>query len=74
MLGGRTLHWARATDRMAEYEFKAASRDGYGVDWPIDYADLKPYYDRAERFIGVSGERAGLPHFPDGEFLPADAA
>jgi len=70
ILGGRTLHWARATDRMAEYEFKAASLDGYGVDWPIGYADLKPYYDRAERFIGVSAEHAGLPYFPDGEFLP----
>src|SRR5579883_1536192 len=69
-LGGRTLHWARASDRMADYEFKAASRDGYGMDWPISYADLKPYYDRVERFIGVSGAAEGLPQFPDGEFLP----
>ena len=69
-LGGRTLHWARATDRMADYEFKAASRDGYGIDWPIAYADLKPYYDRVESFIGVSGAVEGLPQFPDGPFLP----
>jgi choline dehydrogenase-like flavoprotein len=69
-LGGRTLHWARAADRMADYEFKAASRDGYGIDWPIGYSDLKPYYDRVERFIGVSGEAMGLPQFPDGDFLP----
>ncbi len=69
-LGGRSLHWARATDRMADYEFKAASRDGYGVDWPISYADLAPDYDRVEEFIGVSGERLGLPQFPDGPFLP----
>jgi choline dehydrogenase-like flavoprotein len=69
-LGGRTLHWARASDRMADYEFKAASRDGYGMDWPISYADIKPYYDRVERFIGVSGAVEGLPQFPDGEFLP----
>ena len=41
-LGGRTLHWARATDRMADYEFKAASRDGYGMDWAVSYADMKP--------------------------------
>ena len=47
-LGGRTLHWARATDRMADYEFKAASRDGYGMDWAVSYADMKPYYDRVE--------------------------
>ncbi|HTB11947.1 MAG TPA: GMC family oxidoreductase [Bryobacteraceae bacterium] len=69
-LGGRTMHWARASDRMADYEFKAASRDGYGMDWAVDYADMKPYYDRVERFIGVSGAKEGLPQFPDGEFLP----
>ena len=69
-LGGRTLHWARATDRMADYEFKAASRDGYGMDWPITYADIKPYYDRVEGFIGVSAAAEGLPQFPDGVFLP----
>jgi choline dehydrogenase-like flavoprotein len=69
-LGGRTMHWARATDRMADYEFKAASRDGYGMDWAVSYADMKPYYDRVERFIGVSGAIEGLPQFPDGEFLP----
>ena len=70
-LGGRTLHWARATDRMADYEFKAASRDGYGMDWPVWYADMKPYYDRVEEFIGVSGSAEGFPQFPDGIFLPA---
>jgi choline dehydrogenase-like flavoprotein len=69
-LGGRTLHWARASDRMAEYEFKAASRDGYGMDWAVGYADMKPYYDRVESFIGVSAEKKGLPQFPDGVFLP----
>jgi len=69
-LGGRTLHWARATDRMADYEFKAASRDGYGMDWAVSYADMAPYYDRVERFIGVSAAREGFPQFPDGVFLP----
>jgi len=69
-LGGRTMHWARATDRMADYEFKAASRDGYGMDWAVDYADLKPYYDRVERFIGVSAAMEGFSQFPDGVFLP----
>ncbi len=69
-LGGRTMHWARATDRMADYEFKAASRDGYGMDWAVNYADMKPYYDRVERFIGVSGAMEGMPQFPDGVFLP----
>ena len=70
-LGGRSLHWARASDRMADYEFKAASRDGYGMNWPIGYADLQPYYDRVESFIGVSGSAEGFPQFPDGVFLPA---
>jgi choline dehydrogenase-like flavoprotein len=70
-LGGRTLHWARATDRMADYEFKAASLDGYGMDWAVSYSDLEPYYDRIERFIGVSAAYEGLPQFPDGVFLPA---
>jgi len=70
VLGGRTLHWARASDRMAEYEFKAASRDGYGLDWAVSYADMKPYYDRVEGFIGVSAAMEGLPQFPDGVFLP----
>jgi choline dehydrogenase-like flavoprotein len=70
-LGGRTLHWARATDRMADYEFKAASRDGYGMDWAVSYADMKAYYDRVESFIGVSAAYEGFPQFPDGVFLPA---
>ncbi len=70
-LGGRTLHWARAADRMADYEFKAASRDGYGMDWAVSYADMKPYYDRVESFIGVSAAYEGFPQFPDGVFLPA---
>jgi choline dehydrogenase-like flavoprotein len=69
-LGGRSLHWARASDRMAEYEFKAASRDGYGMDWAVSYADMSPYYDRVEKFIGVSGAAEGFPQFPDGAFLP----
>jgi len=69
-LGGRTLHWARATDRMADYEFKAASRDGYGMNWAVSYADMKPYYDRVESFIGVSAAAEGWPQFPDGVFLP----
>jgi choline dehydrogenase-like flavoprotein len=73
-LGGRTVHWARATDRMGDYEFKAASLDGYGVNWPIGYADIKPYYDRIESFIGVSGSKDGWPQLPDGPVPAADAA
>ena len=70
ILGGRTLHWSRASDRMSDFEFKAASRDGYGDNWPISYSDIAPSYDRVERFIGVSAAPANLPQFPDGVFLP----
>jgi choline dehydrogenase-like flavoprotein len=69
-VGGRTFCWARESYRFSEYDFKAASRDGYGEDWPISYAELAPYYDRVESFIGVSGSREGLDQFPDGQFLP----
>jgi choline dehydrogenase-like flavoprotein len=70
VLGGRTLHWARCSDRMSDFEFKAAERDGYGENWPISYQDIAPYYDRVERFIGVSAAAENFPQFPDGVFQP----
>src|SRR5205823_4251007 len=70
VLGGRTLHWSRASDCMSDLEFKAALRDEYGDEWPICYRDIAPYYDRVESFIGVSAAPANLPQFPDGVFLP----
>jgi choline dehydrogenase-like flavoprotein len=69
-VGGKTFCWARESYRYSDNEFKAASHDGYGEDWPISYKELEPYYDRVESFIGVSGSREGLPQFPDGQFLP----
>lgn len=69
-VGGKTFCWARESYRYSDYEFKAASRDGYGEDWPISYKDLEPYYDQVESFIGVSGSREGLAQMPDGQFLP----
>jgi len=69
-VGGKTFCWARESYRYSDNEFKAASRDGYGEDWPISYKELEPYYDRVENFIGVSGSREGLAQFPDGQFLP----
>jgi choline dehydrogenase-like flavoprotein len=56
--------------RLSDYEFKAASRDGYGDDWPISYAELAPYYDKVEAFVGISGSTEGLEQLPDGKFLP----
>lgn len=70
IVGGKSLHWGRLSWRLSDLDFKAASHDGYDVDWPIEYADLAPYYDLAEEFIGVSGNRDGIPHLPDGKFLP----
>ncbi len=69
-VGGKTFCWARESYRYSDYEFKAASRDGYGEDWPISYKDLEAYYDKVESFIGVSASKEGLEQMPDGKFLP----
>jgi choline dehydrogenase-like flavoprotein len=69
-LGGRSLIWGRACWRWSDLDFEANLRDGHGVDWPIRYKDIAPWYSYVERFVGVAGERLGLPHLPDGEFLP----
>jgi choline dehydrogenase-like flavoprotein len=73
VLGGRTNHYGRVTLRMAEYDFKPRSTDGLGFDWPISYADIAPYYDKAEEFIGVTGSREGIRSAPDGIFCPPAA-
>src|SRR6266571_3672171 len=69
-VGGRSLMWGRQVYRWSDLDFGANARDGFGVDWPIRYADIAPWYDHVERFVGVSGERLGLPQLPDGQFLP----
>ncbi len=69
-LGGRSLLWARHSYRLSEMDFEANLRDGHGVDWPIRYADMAPWYDHVERFAGISGETAGLPQLPDGIYQP----
>lgn len=72
IVGGKTLHWGRLVWRLSDLDLKAASHDGFGDDWPISYADLEPYYERVEEFIGVSGNRDGLPHVPEGKsYMPA---
>jgi choline dehydrogenase-like flavoprotein len=70
VLGGRSLVWGRQSYRLSDVDFKGASRDGYDVDWPISYADLAPYYDIVERYVGISGARENNPMLPDGQFLP----
>ena len=69
-LGGRSITWGRQTYRMSDYDFNANKLDGNGIDWPIRYADLSPWYDRVERFAGISGANEGLEQLPDGQFLP----
>lgn len=69
-LGGRTLMWGRLSWRLGQNDLKPKSWDGYGEDWPISYDDLAPYYDRVERYVGVSGRAEGLKQLPDGRFLP----
>ncbi|GAA0649496.1 GMC family oxidoreductase [Sphingomonas ursincola] len=69
-LGGRSLTWGRQSYRWSDYDFEANKRDGHGTDWPIRYADLAPWYDKVEEFIGVSGAKEGLKQLPDGRFQP----
>ncbi|PYV37765.1 MAG: GMC family oxidoreductase, partial [Acidobacteria bacterium] len=70
ILGGRSLVWGRQSYRLSDLDFKAASRDGYGDDWPISYAELAPWYDKVEQFVGISGAAEGMPQLPDSKFLP----
>ncbi len=70
-VGGKTLLWARQTQRWSEYDFEGPARDGFAVDWPIRYDDIAPWYSYVERFVGIAGNRDGLATLPDGEFLPA---
>ncbi len=69
-LGGRSIMWGRQSYRLSEMDFEANAKDGHGSDWPIRYADLAPWYDHIEKFIGVAGSQEGLPQLPDGQFLP----
>lgn len=68
--GGRTVVWGRQSYRFSDLDFKAASFDGYGVDWPIGYKDLAPYYDRVEEYVGITGMPEGVYELPDGHFQP----
>jgi len=68
LVGGKTNIWGRLALRLSDYDFKAKSRDGYGEDWPISYADIAPYYDKVDLYLGVSGHKENLPYLPDGLF------
>ncbi len=70
-VGGKSLLWARQTQRWSDFDFEGPARDGYAVDWPVRYKDIAPWYSYVEKFVGISGNKDGLPNLPDGEFLPA---
>ena len=69
-VGGRSITWGRHSYRFNEMDFKANITDGHGVDWPVRYKDIAPWYDKVESYIGVTGELLGLPQLPDGQFEP----
>jgi choline dehydrogenase-like flavoprotein len=70
MTGGRTNVWGRVSLRFSDDDFKAASQDGYGENWPLGYSDIAPYYDIVEKYVGVTGMAEGIAHLPDGQFQP----
>jgi len=69
-VGGRSLTWGRQCYRWSDIDFEANKKDGHGVDWPVRYQDIAPWYDKVETFIGVSGRNLGLRQLPDGKFQP----
>jgi len=70
-MGGRSLMWGRQSYRWSDLDFEANAKDGHGVDWPVRYNEIAPWYDYVEKFAGISGNRDGIPQLPDGQFLPA---
>ncbi|MBV4358630.1 GMC oxidoreductase [Pinibacter aurantiacus] len=69
-VGGRSLMWGRQSYRWSDLDFEANAKDGHGVDWPVRYNEIAPWYDYVEKFAGISGNRDGIPQLPDGQFLP----
>ncbi len=69
-VGGRSITWGRQSYRWSDLDFEANLRDGVGVDWPIRYKDIAPWYDYVEQFAGITGEALGLPQLPDSKFMP----
>jgi choline dehydrogenase-like flavoprotein len=69
-VGGKSLMWARWTQRWSDLDFEANAKQGIAVDWPIRYKDIAPWYSYVEKFVGISGNKDGIPHLPDGEFMP----
>ncbi len=69
-VGGRSIMWGRQSYRLSDLDFEANKKENIAIDWPIRYKDIAPWYDHVESYIGVSGEKLGLPQLPDGIFEP----
>jgi choline dehydrogenase-like flavoprotein len=69
-VGGRSLMWGRQSYRWSDHDYEANARDGHGIDWPVRYKEIAPWYDYVEKFAGISGNRDGLEILPDGQFMP----
>ncbi|HMH24803.1 MAG TPA: GMC family oxidoreductase [Puia sp.] len=69
-MGGKSLLWARQTQRWSDFDFEGPARDGFAVDWPIRYKDLEPWYSYVEKFVGIAGNKDGLPELPDSQTMP----
>ncbi|WP_431126608.1 GMC oxidoreductase [Flagellimonas flava] len=69
-VGGRSITWGKQSYRWSDIDFEANKKDGHGVDWPVRYKDISPWYDKVETYIGVSGQNLGLKQLPDGKFQP----
>ncbi|SDL11611.1 Choline dehydrogenase [Catalinimonas alkaloidigena] len=70
IVGGKSIMWGRQSYRLSEMDFEANAKEGVAIDWPVRYKDMAPWYDYVEKFIGVSGQKEGLPQLPDGQFMP----
>ncbi len=69
-VGGRSIMWGRHSYRWSAQDFEANAQDGFGVDWPIRYKEIEPWYSYVEEYVGIQGQKEGLPQLPDGNFLP----
>ncbi|MEO5563391.1 MAG: GMC family oxidoreductase [Chitinophagaceae bacterium] len=69
-MGGKSLLWARQTQRWSDFDFEGPARDGFAVDWPIRYKDIEPWYSYVEKFTGIAGNKDGIPELPDSEVMP----
>src|SRR5258707_1931211 len=69
-VGGRSIMWGRQSYRLSPMDFESNAKDGHGVDWPVRYEEIAPWYDYVETYAGISGQAENYPYLPDVKFLP----